>query len=123
MRAVRRGRACDPRLSAQRCVTRTGQGGMAPPLKRSTATVIQVKVKPNSRISAFEQAEGGTWLARLRSAPVDGKANAELIALVAEHYQCPKSAVSIKSGASGRIKLVRIDARWGRGLDGLDHRR
>jgi len=96
---------------------------MAPPLKRSTATVIQVKVKPNSRISAFEQAEGGTWLARLRSAPVDGKANAELIALVAEHYQCPKSAVSIKSGASGRIKLVRIDARWGRGLDGLDHRR
>jgi len=90
---------------------------MAPPLKQSTAIVIQVKVKPNSRSSAFEQAEGGTWLARLRSAPIDGKANAELIALVAEHYQCPKSDVSIKSGAAGRIKLVRIDARWARGLD------
>jgi uncharacterized protein len=79
-----------------------------PHLKHSTATIIQVKVKPNSRIRAFEQAQGGTWLARLTSAPIDGKANAELIALVAEHYQCPKSAVSIKSGASGRVKLVRI---------------
>jgi len=79
-----------------------------PPLKPSTATVIRVKVKPSSRISAFELAEGGVWLARLRAAPIDGKANEELIALVADHFQCRKSAVSIKSGASGRMKLVRI---------------
>lgn len=80
-------------------------------MKQSTANVIRVKVKPNSRISTFEQAEGGTWLARLRAAPIDGKANEELIALVAEHFQCLKSAVSIKSGASGRMKLVRIRER------------
>ena len=80
-------------------------------MKQSAATVIQVKVKPNSRISALEQAEDGTWLARLRSAPIDGKANEELIALVADHFQCRKSAVSIKSGASGRMKLVRIEER------------
>ena len=86
-------------------------------LKQSAATIIQVRVKPNSRISAFGQAQDGTWLARLRAAPIDGKANAELIALVAEHCQCPKSAVSIKRGAAGRIKLVRIDARWARALD------
>jgi uncharacterized protein len=86
-------------------------------LKRSAATVIQVRVKPKSRISGFEQAQDGTFLARLRSAPIDGKANAELLALVAEHFQCPKSAVSLKSGAAGRIKFVRIDARWARGLD------
>jgi uncharacterized protein len=77
----------------------------------STATVIRVKVKPNSRISTFEQAEDGTWLARLRAAPIDGKANEELIALVADHFQCLKSAVSIKSGAAGRLKLVRIRER------------
>jgi uncharacterized protein len=80
-------------------------------LKQSTVTVIRVKVKPNSRISTFEQAAGGTWLARLRAAPIDGKANEELIALVADHFQCLKSAVSIKSGASGRMKLVRIQER------------
>ena len=44
----------------------------------------------------------------MKSPPVDGKANAELIELVAEHFKCSKSVVSIKSGASGRMKLVRI---------------
>lgn len=73
-------------------------------------TVIQVKVKPNARTSTFEPAGDGNWLAQIKSAPIAGKANAELIALVADHFQCRKSAVTIKSGASGRTKLVRIDA-------------
>jgi uncharacterized protein (TIGR00251 family) len=72
--------------------------------------VIQIKVKPNSRTSTFEQSEEGVWLARIKSPPVDGRANQELIELVAKHFRCAKSAVSIKSGASGRMKLVRIQA-------------
>ena len=71
--------------------------------------VIQVKVKPNARVSTLEEAESGPWFAQLKSPPVDGKANKELVTLIARHFACPKSAVSIKSGASGRIKLVRID--------------
>lgn len=70
---------------------------------------LQVKVKPNARSSALEQAADGTWLAQLKSPPVDGKANTELIALIARRFGCTKSAVSIKSGASGRMKLVRIE--------------
>ena len=73
-------------------------------------TLIQVKVKPNARTSTFEQSADGTWLAQLKAAPIEGKANAELIALVARHFECRKSCVSIKSGASGRLKWVRIDA-------------
>jgi uncharacterized protein (TIGR00251 family) len=71
-------------------------------------TLIQIKVKPNSRTSLLEQKPDGTWLAQLKSPPVDGKANKELIALVAKHFKCPKSEVSIKSGASTRLKLVQI---------------
>ena len=71
--------------------------------------MIQVKVKPNARASTLEQAADGTWLAQLKSPPVDGKANEELIALVADKFECRKSAVTIKSGASGRMKLVRIE--------------
>ena len=71
--------------------------------------VIQVKVKPNSRESELEKNEDGTWLAQLKSPPIDGKANEELIGLVARHFKCRKSAVSIKSGAAGRMKLVRIE--------------
>lgn len=70
---------------------------------------IQIKVKPNSRKSGLEEAADGTWVARVKSPPVDGKANAELVELVAEHFGCRKSAVVIRSGASGRMKLVRID--------------
>jgi uncharacterized protein (TIGR00251 family) len=72
--------------------------------------VIQVRVKPNSRVSTLEQVEGGAWVALLRAAPIDGKANEELIALVASRFHCCKSAVSIKSGASSRMKRVRIEA-------------
>ena len=72
------------------------------------STVIQVKVKPNARVRAFSQADDGTWLAQLTSPPMEGKANEELVALVAEHFQCRKAAVSIKSGASSRTKRVSI---------------
>lgn len=73
---------------------------------------IQVKVKPNARDSVLEAPQGdGPWLARLKSPPVDGKANSELIALVASRFGCPRAAVSIKSGANGRMKRVVIDLR------------
>jgi len=71
--------------------------------------VIQVKVKPNARVSVLAEESPGVWSAQLKSPPVDGKANEELIALVARQFACPKAAVSIKSGASGRMKLVRIE--------------
>jgi len=74
------------------------------------ARIIQVKVTPRARESSLTQMPDGTWVAKLKSPPVDGKANAELIALVAEHFKCAKAAVSIKVGGSGRMKLVRIAA-------------
>lgn len=73
------------------------------------ARVIQVKVKPNSRASVLEEQPDGTWLAQIKSPPVDGRANEELIALVAKQFGCRKTEVTIKSGASSRTKLVRIE--------------
>lgn len=72
-------------------------------------TTLQIKVKPNARVSTLDQQADGTWLAQLKSPPVDGKANLELIALVAKHLGRRKSQVSIRSGASGRMKLVQVD--------------
>ena len=70
---------------------------------------IKIKVKPNARASQLEAQRDGTWLARLKSAPIDGKANEELVMLIARHFQVRKSQVSIKSGASGRFKIVQIN--------------
>jgi uncharacterized protein (TIGR00251 family) len=71
-------------------------------------TIIQVRVKPGARDSVLSEAADGTWLAHVKSRPIEGKANEELVALVARHFGCRRSAVSIRSGASGRMKLVRI---------------
>ena len=53
--------------------------------------------------------DAGVWLAQLHAAPTDGKANAELIDLVARHLNVPRSAVTIKRGASSRLKLLEIE--------------
>jgi uncharacterized protein (TIGR00251 family) len=71
--------------------------------------MIQVKVKPNARTSELCEQDDGTWTAQIKSPPVDGKANEELVALVASHFDIRKSRVTVKSGASGRMKLIRIE--------------
>ena len=70
--------------------------------------IIQVKVKPNARVSTLDEAADGTFVAHIKSPPVDGRANAELIELVACRFQCRKAAVSVKAGASSRTKWVEI---------------
>lgn len=71
--------------------------------------VVQIKVKPQSRVSVLSQDADGSWLAHIKSLPVDGKANEELLALVAKHFGCAKSQVSIKSGATSKTKRVLIE--------------
>ncbi len=70
---------------------------------------LQIRVKPGAKTSALEPQDDGTWLARVQSPPVDGKANRELVELVARHFAVRRSQVSIKSGASARVKLVLIE--------------
>jgi uncharacterized protein YggU (UPF0235/DUF167 family) len=74
----------------------------------SSQRVIQVRVKPGTRMSALEETSPGVWLAKLKAQPIEGKANAELIRLLAKHFGVSRSAVAIKAGASARTKLVRI---------------
>ena len=71
--------------------------------------MLQVRVRPNSRESGLEELSDGSWQARVKALPVDGKANRELLVLVARHFKLRKSQVSIKSGAFGRMKLVVIE--------------
>ncbi len=79
-------------------------------VKRSVnrTRIIQIKARPNARVSLLEERDG-IWQAQLKSPPADGRANAELVALVAKYFGCPKAGVTIKSGGAGRFKLVRIE--------------
>ena len=71
--------------------------------------ILRLKVKPGSRTEELTQLADGTWLARVQAPPVDGKANAAVIALVARHFGLRKAQVTIKSGAAGRTKLVTLE--------------
>ena len=70
--------------------------------------VLTVKVKPNSKRPHLEARADGSLLAHLKSPPVQGRANEELILRLAEKYGVPKSRVRIKSGFYSRDKLVEI---------------
>jgi hypothetical protein len=71
--------------------------------------LVSVKVKPNSKKPRLEQVEDGSFTAYLKSPPIEGKANEELIARLAERFGLPKSRLRIKSGLSSRTKLVEVD--------------
>jgi len=70
---------------------------------------LKVKVKPGAREEWFRPLPDGSWQASVKAPPVDGKANAALIALVSAHFGLRKTQVSIRSGAGGRLKLVQLE--------------
>ncbi|WP_026732186.1 DUF167 domain-containing protein [Fischerella sp. PCC 9605] len=70
----------------------------------------KVKVKPNSKVQKIEEVADGSLIVYLKSPPVDGKANEELIQVLAEKFDVPKSRIRIKSGLSSRNKLIEIDS-------------
>jgi hypothetical protein len=72
-------------------------------------TTLRISVKPKSRDASLTQRQDGTWVATVRSPPVDGKANDELCRLVARHFGVRPSQVRIKSGAAARTKTVTVD--------------
>lgn len=71
--------------------------------------LIQVKVKPGARRSLLSVSPDGLYIAEVKAQPVDGKANAELLALVAAHFGRPRAAVRLRSGGRARTKWIQID--------------
>ncbi|QLE55008.1 DUF167 domain-containing protein [Nostoc sp. TCL26-01] len=69
----------------------------------------KVKVKTNTKQQKILEQPDGSFVIHLKSLPVDGKANEELIKLLADKFDVPKSHIRIKSGLSSRQKLVEID--------------
>ncbi|KPQ39260.1 MAG: hypothetical protein HLUCCO16_08615 [Phormidium sp. OSCR] len=71
--------------------------------------IFNVKVKPNSKQQAIILEDDGSLTVRLQSSPVDGKANKELIQVLADRFGVRKSQVSIRSGERSRMKRVEVD--------------
>lgn len=68
--------------------------------------VVNVKAQPRSSKAGIDGLVGDAVKVRIRSAPVDGKANKELVETLADEFGLPKSRVSFVSGETGRQKRI-----------------
>ena len=69
---------------------------------------IWVAVKPNSKKDEIQPIGDGTYSARVKAQPREGKANAALVDALAIYFSVPNSAVKILHGEAGRKKLIEI---------------
>lgn len=68
---------------------------------------LAVRVTPGARMETLEIA-GGKLLAKVRAKPEDGKANAAVLALLADALGLAGSRLQLLRGATSREKLVLI---------------
>ena len=68
--------------------------------------ILNVRAQPRSSRSGLDGLLGDAVKVRIRCAPVDGKANKELIETLAEAFDLPKGAVVFKSGETSKTKRI-----------------
>lgn len=69
---------------------------------------IFVIVKTNSSQIKVEKIQEDKYIVYLTAQPVDGKANEQLLKVLAKHLQLPKSLLAIKSGKTSKNKVILI---------------
>jgi uncharacterized protein len=74
----------------------------------SDRVVLELHVQPGAKKTEFAGMHGERRKLRLAAAPVDGKANAALIAFIAAEYGVPKRNVTIDAGEHSRQKRVTV---------------
>lgn len=75
---------------------------------------LRVKVLPRSNkselVDIMKDGEGNeTYKIRIKAAAEKGKANAELIKFLASHFEVEKDKISILSGKTDQLKLIKIE--------------
>ena len=68
--------------------------------------VLNVKAQPRSSKAGVDGLLGDAVKVRIRCAPVDGKANKELVETLAEAFGLPKTRVVFKSGETSKQKRI-----------------
>ena len=69
-------------------------------------TILNVRAQPRSSKAGVDGLLGDAVKVRVRCAPVDGKANKELVETLADAFGLPKSRVVFKSGETSKQKRI-----------------
>lgn len=70
--------------------------------------ILTLRIQPKASRDEVCGLHGEAIKIRITAPPVEGKANAHLIKLLAKHFKVPKGQVTLISGENGRDKVVRI---------------
>ena len=76
---------------------------------RGDGALLRVAVVPNARRTGADGLHDGALRVRLTAPPVEGQANARLLAWLAAELDCPRRAVRLQHGDTSRRKAVEID--------------
>ncbi|WP_148715072.1 DUF167 domain-containing protein [Chitinolyticbacter meiyuanensis] len=71
--------------------------------------LLSLHIQPGARKTEIAGLYDGALKLRLAAPPVDGKANEALLHYLAERLGLPRRALELKSGATSRRKLVRVN--------------
>ena len=69
---------------------------------------LQLHIHPRAARSEFAGRFGDALKVRIKSPPVDGSANDELVRFLAESLGVPRARVALVAGHRGRRKTVRV---------------
>ena len=69
---------------------------------------IIVKAKPGAKHEKIEKMDDYTYVVSVKALPIDGKANAAIVKLLATHFDVSPSLVEIISGYMARTKVIEI---------------
>ena len=69
---------------------------------------IFVTVKTRARQEKVERIDDTRFVVSVKEPPVDGRANAAVVAIVASHLDLHRSKVRIVSGHRGRQKVLEV---------------
>ncbi|MBS0372681.1 MAG: YggU family protein [Proteobacteria bacterium] len=72
------------------------------------SVILTLHIQPGAKKTEFAGLYGEALKIRLAAPPVDGKANAALIAFLAKTCGVPKASVELVSGDTSRSKRVRV---------------
>lgn len=70
---------------------------------------LNVKVHPRARNQEIQKIGEREYKVRVLSPPSEGKANKEVIAVLASHFHLPPSRVKILKGQKSRQKVVVLE--------------
>jgi hypothetical protein len=74
-----------------------------------TGCTLTVRVHPGARRNAITGMHDGALKVSLTTPPTDGRANAALIAFLADRLNRPRASITLLTGATSRSKTLRLE--------------